>query len=47
MANTKPPRLTICICVFVDHEVSDEVGKSIARTAVAELERLALGAQNR
>lgn len=37
---SQPSRYVPCICIFVDHEVSDEVGTSLGRLATKELARL-------
>ena len=33
MAKMTPPRMTFCICLFVDHELSEFAGDSLAATA--------------
>ena len=32
--------LTFCICLFVDHEASDDIGQSLADFAKRQLEKL-------
>lgn len=33
MVKTNPPRMTFCICLYVDHELSEFAGDSLAATA--------------
>ena len=37
---SRPGEKTFCICLFVDHSVSDEIGQSLGQFATKQLDRL-------